>query len=55
MIIAGIILLVIAYLVNLPGPLDTIALVLGWILFIIGLVFLILGLVGRGSRRYGYF
>ena len=47
MIIVGIILLVVAYLVNLPGPLDTIALVLGWILLLIGLLFLVLGLIGR--------
>jgi|KBSMisStandDraft_5_1062788.scaffolds.fasta_scaffold5197038_1 hypothetical protein len=53
MIIVGIILLVVAYFVNLPGPLDTIALVLGWILLLIGLVFLVLGLIGRpvGGRR----
>ena len=53
MIIAGIILLVVAYFVNLPGPLDTIALILGWILLLIGLVFLVLGLIGRpvGGRR----
>jgi hypothetical protein len=53
MIIVGIILLVVAYFVNLPGPLDTIALILGWILLLIGLVFLVLGLIGRpvGGRR----
>ena len=53
MIIVGIILLVVAYFVNLPSPLDTIALVLGWILLLIGLVFLVLGLIGRpvGGRR----
>jgi hypothetical protein len=53
MIIAGIILLVVAYFVDLPGPLDTLALVLGWILVLVGLVFLVLGLIGRpvGGRK----
>jgi hypothetical protein len=55
-IVIGIILLVVAYWVNLPGPLDTLALVLGWILLLIGLVFLVLGLIGRsvGGRKYWY-
>jgi len=55
-IVAGIILLVIAYWVNLPGPLDTLALVLGWILLLVGLVLLVLGLIGRpvGGRRFYY-
>lgn len=54
MIVVGIILLVVAYFVNLPGPLDTLALVLGWILLLIGLAFLILGLIGRpvGGRTW---
>ena len=52
MIIAGIILLVVAYLVDLPGPLDTLALVLGWIFLIIGLVFLVLYFLDRGRRLY---
>ena len=54
MIVAGIILLVIAYWVNLPGPLDTLALVLGWILLLVGLVLLVLGLMNRpvGGRRF---
>jgi len=51
-IVAGIILLVIAYWVNLPGPLDTLALVLGWILLLVGLVFLVLHLVNRERRFY---
>lgn len=56
MIIAGIILLVVAYLVNLPGPLDTICLVVGWILLLVGLVFLVLGLFNHpvGGRRYWF-
>ena len=56
MIVVGIILLIIAYLVDLPGPIDTLALVLGWILLIIGLVFLVLGLINRpvGGRRYWF-
>lgn len=56
MIVAGIILLIVAYLVDLPGPLDTLALVLGWILLLVGLVFLILGLMNRplGGRRFWY-
>jgi len=55
-IVAGIILLVVAYLVDLPGPLDTLALVLGWILLLVGLVLLILGLMNRpvGGRRFYY-
>lgn len=54
MIVVGIILLVVAYFVNLPGPLDTLALVLGWILLLIGLIFLVLGLIGRpvGGRTW---
>jgi uncharacterized membrane protein HdeD (DUF308 family) len=52
MIVAGIILLVIAYLVDLPGPLDTLALVAGWILFIVGLVLLVLHFTNRDRRLY---
>jgi hypothetical protein len=52
MIAAGIILLVIAYLVNLPGPLDQIALVIGWILLLVGLVLLVLHLMNRNRRLY---
>jgi hypothetical protein len=52
MIVVGIILLVIAYIVDLPGPLDTLALAFGWILLIIGLVFLVLYLMDRGRRLY---
>jgi hypothetical protein len=52
MIAAGIILLVIAYLVDLPGPLDTLAMVLGWILLLVGLLFLVLHLIDRNRRFY---
>lgn len=55
MIVVGIILILVAYFVDL-GPLDTLANVLGWILLIIGLVFLVLGLINRqpGPRRFWY-
>jgi formate-dependent nitrite reductase membrane component NrfD len=55
MIVVGIILILLAYFVDL-GPFDTLASVLGWILLIIGLVFLVLSLVGRpvGGRKFWY-
>ena len=56
MIIAGVILLLVGYLLPLPMPLDEIAVVVGWILLIAGVVLLILGRTGRpvGGRRYWY-
>ena len=56
MIVAGIILLVIAYLVDVPSPIDTLILVLGWILLIVGVLFFVLGLIGRpvGGRRFWF-
>jgi hypothetical protein len=59
MIIAGIILLLLGYLVPWPDSLmvlGDICTVLGSILLIVGIIFLILGLVGRpvARRRYWY-
>ncbi|MGE5694113.1 MAG: DUF6131 family protein [Candidatus Sericytochromatia bacterium] len=59
MIIAGVILLLLGYLVPWPASvafLATICIVLGWILLVVGIIFLILGLVGRpvARRRYWY-
>lgn len=55
MIIAGIILILVSYFVDL-GPLDEIASIFGWILLIIGLVLLVLGFINRpvAGRRYWY-
>ena len=51
MIVLGIILLVLGYVLPLP-----LLITLGWILLVIGVVFFILGSVGRpvGGRRYWY-
>jgi hypothetical protein len=59
MIVAGIILLLLGYLIPWPVSLTflaTICIVVGWILVVVGVVFLILGLVGRpvARRRYWY-
>ena len=52
MIVLGIILIVLSYVVAVPPIVSY----LGWILVIIGLVFLVLGSSGRavGGRRYWY-
>lgn len=56
MIIAGLILLLLGYLVPWPltlAFLATICIVLGWILLVVGIILLLLGLAGRpvGGRR----
>jgi Family of unknown function (DUF6131) len=59
MIVAGVILLLVGYLVPLVLPvpllLATVAVWLGWILLIVGVILLLLDHVGRrpvGGRRY---
>jgi uncharacterized membrane protein HdeD (DUF308 family) len=56
MIIAGIILLLVGYFVSLPVPFDQIAIFLGWILVVVGVILAILGGTGRAvaGRRYWY-
>lgn len=59
MIVAGIILLLLAYLVPWPiglAFLATICLVLGWTCVVVGIVLLLLSLAGRpvGGRRYWF-
>jgi hypothetical protein len=56
MIIVGVVLLVLAYVLPMPYPLGELMDVGGWILLVLGVVFLILGLLGRpvGGRRYWY-
>lgn len=56
MIILGVILLIVAYLLPLPYPIDEICLVIGWIALVVGLIFLVLSFAGRpvGGRRYWY-
>jgi protein-S-isoprenylcysteine O-methyltransferase Ste14 len=56
MIIVGIILLLVGYLVSLPVPFDQIAIFVGWILVVVGVILAILGGTGRAvaGRRYWY-
>lgn len=51
LVLVGIILLVIGYWAPLPPPLPVILQIIGWVLFGIGIVLLVLGLVG-GSTLY---
>jgi hypothetical protein len=61
-IVLGVILLIVGYwllpelLPECPPPLDHVAVFLGWLFLLIGVVLLILSIVGRpvGGRRYWY-
>ena len=62
MIVLGVVLLIVgywflpAYVPDVPPVLDHLAVGLGWLFLIVGLIFLFLGMVGRnvGGRRYWY-
>lgn len=56
MIVVGIILLLVGYLAPLPVPFDQIAIILGWILVVAGVILAILGATGRqvAGRRYWF-
>lgn len=48
-LIAGVILLIVAYMAPVPAPINRILAVIGWILLVVGLIFLVLALVGTGG------
>ena len=62
MIVVGVILLVVGYWLlpkfvpDAPPIIDHLAVILGWIFLVVGLILLVLSLMGRsvGGRRYWY-